>query len=323
MKAIRALPGPDGGTVAIQELPTPAPGPGQVLIKVQAAGLNRGEIKQARELRSGSAVTMGVECAGEVAAVGEGVSAWRPGDRVMGHGRGCQADYAVLDERALMAVPDRLSWTDAAAFPNVYITAHDAVVTNAHLRAGESVLINGAAGGVSMAAIQIAKLIGATPIIGTSRSAAKLEKLSRYGLDVGIDVSQGSQVDLVTRATEGRGVDVIIDTVGASVFEENIQSLAVKGRLIHIARFGSPIASLDLTQLWLKRLQLIGVTFRTRTEAERLACIQSCAQDLLPALSRGDIELLVDRTFPMSDIAAAHAYMLDDRHVGKIVLTAG
>lgn len=322
MKAVRVVPGPEGGKVEVQDIPVPAAGPGQVLVKVRAAGLNRGEINQAKELRTGNTITAGVEFAGEVEAVGEGVAGWRKGDRVMGHGRACQAEYVVSDPLALMAVPDGLSWIDAAAFPNVFITAHDALVVNGQLKAGESVLVNGASGGVAMAAIQIASLMGARPVIASSRSAAKLDKISQFGVDVGIDSSNDDQVEAVMAATDNRGVDIIIDTVGGPVFEANMKSLAVKGRLVNIARLGSATAQIDLTLLWLKRLQLIGVTFRTRTEQERLECIQACARDMLPFLCAGRVRLPIDRTFAMTDIGAAHAYMKQDQHVGKIVLLA-
>ncbi|MFM0166006.1 NADPH2:quinone reductase [Burkholderia sp. GAS332] len=321
MKAVRVVPTPQGGKVELQDIPVPQVGAGQVLVRVRAAGLNRGEINQARELRSGNTITAGVELAGEVAKVGEGVTGWREGDRVMGHGKGCQAEYVVMDPLALMSVPENLSWVDAAAFPNVFITAHDAVVTNGELRKGESILVNGASGGVAMAAIQIASLLGAKPVIATSRSAAKLDKLSQFGVDVGIDSSRESQLEVVMAATDKRGVDVIIDTVGGPVFEANMDSLAVKGRLVNIARLGSATAQIDLAKLWLKRLKLIGVTFRTRTEQERLECIQACARDLLPFLEAGRIRLPIDRTFTIDEIAEAHAYMQLDQHVGKIVLT--
>jgi len=320
VKAVRVVPGPEGGKVEVQDIPVPVVAAGQVLVRVRAAGLNRGEINQAKELRSGNTITTGVEFAGEIAEVGEGVSGWRKGDRVMGHGRGCQAEYVVADPLALIPVPDGLSWIDAAAFPNVFITAHDALVTNGRLVAGESVLVNGASGGVAMAAIQIASLMGARPVIASSRSAAKLDKISQFGVDVGIDASKDDQVEAVLQATDNKGVDIIIDTVGGPVFEANMKSLAIKGRLVNIARLGSATAQIDLAQLWLKRLQLIGVTFRTRTEQERLECIQACARDMLPFLRAGRVRLPIDRTFAMTDIDAAHAYMKQDQHVGKIVL---
>lgn len=321
MKAVRVIPGEQGGRIEVQDIPAPVADKGQVLVRVHASGVNRGEINQAKELRTGPVITTGVEFAGEIAGLGEGVSGWRVGDRVMGHGRACQAEYAVVAPLALMPIPEGMSWADAAAFPNVFITAHDALVTNGGFKAGETVLVNGASGGVAMAAIQIASLMGAKTVIASSRSAAKLEKLARYGADVGIDASKEDQLEAVMRATDNRGVDVIIDTVGGLVFEANMKSLAVKGRLVNIARLGSTTAEIDLSLLWLKRLHLIGVTFRTRSEQERLECIQACAKDMLPLVQAGRVQLPIDRIFAVTDVLAAHAYMEQDQHVGKIVLT--
>ena len=181
MRAALIIPGDKGGHVDVRNVPDLTPSAGQVLVRVRASGLNRGEIGQVKGLQAGSPSPIGVEFAGEVAAVGADVSTWHEGDRVMGHGRGGQAEYALADPRALMRVPPNLSWTEAASFPNVFITGHDAVVTNGQLRAGESILINAASSGIGLAAIQIASLLGAKPIIATSRSASKIEKFSPYG----------------------------------------------------------------------------------------------------------------------------------------------
>jgi NADPH2:quinone reductase len=322
MKAVRMIPGPQGASLAVQDLPQPTLPPGQVLVRVRAAGLNRGEIWYAEMHRSGDTVTTGVEFAGEVSAVGAGVTQWREGDRVMGHGRFCHAQYTVADPLALMRIPSGTSFVQAAAFPNVFITAHDALVTNGELRVGESVLINGASGGVATAAIQIASLLGAGAIIATSRSAAKLERLREFGANVLVDITRESQVDAVMAATDKRGVDIIIDTIGGTMFEQNVKSLAVKGRLIHISRLGgSNVSQIDQTDFWFKRLKLIGVTFRTRTEQERLECVQACARQLLPLLEAGRIKLPVDRTFAIDDVVEAYACMKQDQHVGKFVLT--
>jgi len=315
------IPGVEGGHIEIRDLPVPLPEAGQVLVRVRASGLNRGEIGQVKALRSGAPASIGVEFAGEVASVGSGVTTWREGDRVMGHGRGGQAQYTIADTRALMRVPAKLSWIEAASFPNVFVTAHDAVVTNGELQGGEAVLVNAASSGIGLAAIQIASLRGANPVIATTRSARKAQKLKEYGVDVAIDTARQSQVDEVMRATDGRGVDVIIDCVGGTVFEANLASLAVKGRLINIGRLGSSTAQFDITQLWLKRLKLIGVTFRTRSEEERLACVEACARDLLGPLADGKLRWPIDRTFPLAELAEAHAYMERDGHFGKIVIT--
>jgi NADPH:quinone reductase-like Zn-dependent oxidoreductase len=321
MRTALIIPGDTGGHVEVRSVPDLSPSAGQVLVRVRASGLNRGEIGQVKALRTGTPAPIGVEFAGEVAAVGAGVSAWREGDRVMGHGRGGQAQYALADPRALMRVPPSLSWTEAASFPNVFITAHDAVVTNGQLRAGEGILVNAASSGIGLAAIQIASLLGAKPIIATTRSAAKIKKLLLYGADVAIDTSLQSQADAVMDATGNKGVDVIIDCVGGTVFEANLASLAVKGRLINIGRLGSSKAPFDMTQLWLKRLKLIGVTFRTRSEEERLACVEACARDLLEPLAAGKLRWPIERTWPLEQLADAHAYMERDQHFGKLVIT--
>lgn len=321
MRAVRVIPHPDGGRIEIQDIPTPQPKAGQVLVRVRASGLNRGEITQARDRVSGDPITVGVEFAGEVAAVGAGVQGFKEGDRVIGHGKECQAQYTLADPLALMPMPAGLGWIEAASFLNAFVTAHDAVITNGQLKKGESILINAASGGVGWAALQIAHLWGAKPVIATSRSAAKLDKVREYGVDVGIDTSKESLLDGVMRATDKRGVDLIIDMVGGPVFEDNVKALAVCGRLVNIARLGGQTAQIDLSQLWLKRLKLIGVTFRTRSEAERLACVQACIRDTLPWLRENRIRWAIDKTFPLEEIHAAHAYMMKAEHIGKIVLT--
>ncbi|PLQ00503.1 quinone oxidoreductase family protein [Cupriavidus pauculus] len=323
MKAARVWPGADGGRLAIQDIAMPIPGDHEVLIRVRASGINLGEIKYLREHRTGDPMTAGVEFAGEVVDVGDQVDGWRAGDRVMGHGRGCHAQYVVASPLALMSVPEDVSWVDAAAFPNVFITAHDALVSNGELKAGETVFINGASGGVGMAATMTAKALGARLVIVSSRSAQKLERLAGFGADVGIDASREAQREVIMAATEGRGVDVIIDMIGGTVFEENVSCLAVKGRLVNLARLGGgQFGRTDINLLWLNRLKLMGATFRTRTESERLACIQACARDLLSHFRAARLRLPIDRTFPLDAIADAYAYIASSQHMGKIVLTA-
>ncbi len=320
MKAVRIVPGAAGGSLVIHEVPTPAPRAGEVLVRVMASGLNRGEINLVRNARSGDPKPAGVEFAGVVAQVGAGVVNVCEGDRVMGHGPGGQAEYVVADARAVMPVPQGLSWVEAAAFPNVFITAHDALVTNGRFKAGDTVLVNAASSGIGLAAIQIAAKLGAKQVLATSRSADKAARLREYGVDCPIDLSSQDQLEMVHAATGGRGVDVIVDSVGGTVFETNLRCLAVQGRLVNLGRMGSSTAQIDLTELWLKRLHLIGVTFRTRTEEERLACIEACARDVLPLLAEGRIKLPVERVYAMDELAQAHAYMETNQHFGKLVL---
>lgn len=321
MKAAMIVSGPQGGRLEIQQIPRPTPGPGQALVQVMASGLNRGELNRVREAKSGAAILAGIEFAGIISQVGPGVHGVREGDRVAGHGWGGQSEYVLAEARALMTMPATLSWAEAAAFPNVFITAHDALVTNGEFRAGQSVLVNAATGGVGLAAIQLAAQLGASRVIGSSRSAAKLARLREYGATHVIDASQPDTAQAVLDATDGRGVDVIIDFLGGSVFDANLKSLAVRGRLVIIARMsGVETAQIDLKHLWVNRLKVIGTTFRTRTEEERLTLIEACARDVLPLLRDGRLKQPIDRIFALDDIAQAHAYMASDQHFGKIIL---
>lgn len=320
MKAMRIVPGPQGGRLELRDEPVPEPGPDEVRVRVRAAGVNRGEVNQVRRATVGPAQPSGVEFAGEVSAVGAAVRGWREGDRVMGHGAGGHAEQVIAHPLALMRVPASVGWIDAAAFPNVAITAHDALVTNAGLAPGDAVLVDAASSGVGLAAIAIARAMGAATVIGTTRSADKLARLAGSGAHQVIDVSAEDQVARIEALTGGRGVDIVVDSVGASAFDANLRSLAIKGRLVNIGRLGGSATTLDLERVWLRRLRIIGVTFRTRTEAERLACVQACARDVLPLFEAGAVRLPVERTLPLEALGEAHAILEAGRHVGKVVL---
>lgn len=326
MRAVVFVPRRGGATVEIQESPMPSPAAGEALVKVHAAGLNRGEIVIRRNLTTGAPQQTGIEFAGEVVALGtrpansdSGAARVKVGDRVMGHWRGGQAEYVAVDERLLVPIPPRLSWIQAAAWLNVFVTAHDAIVTNAGLKPGESILINAASSGIGVAALQIARLLGAKPLIGSSRSRAKLDQLAHYGLQVGIEA--GSDVPAaVAEATAGKGVDVLIDSVGANVLMQNLNCMALCGRIVSVGRLAATTGEIDLDLLALKRVRLIGVTFRTRTKEERVACVQRCARDLWEALADGRLQPVVHRSFGIGDIKAAHDYMERDEHIGKLVI---
>ncbi|WP_235214262.1 quinone oxidoreductase family protein [Rhodococcus opacus] len=320
MLAARIVPSPSGGSLSVEPVPDPIPGPGEVLVRVFASGVNRGELKMVAKAQSGAPRGIGVEFVGVVDAVGEGVDQWVAGDKVLGHGTGGQAELVVAADRALMRMPEGLPWIDAATFPNVFITAHDALVTNGRLAQGETVLVNAAASGIALAATRIAKSLAGATVIATTRSPAKAQRLLELGADHVIVVGRDDQAEVVRQVTDGRGVDIVIDSVGGTDLEVNLSCLAVKGRLVNIGRLGSSSAHLDLETLWFKRLHLIGVTFQTRTEEERFACIEACGRDLLPKLAQGELSMPVDRTFPLEAVADAHEYMATDAHVGKIVI---
>jgi NADPH2:quinone reductase len=319
MRTVMFVPGAGGAVAEVRESPKPEAGPGEVLVRVRAAGLNRGEITIRRGLTSGAPQPTGIEFAGEIAACGAGAARFREGDRVMGHWRGGQADYVAVDERLLVPVPPRLSWIEAGAWLNVFVTAHDAIVTNAQFKAGESILVNAASSGIGVAALQIARLLGASPVIGSSRSAAKLEKLKQYGMQVGIQAGAGDPA-AVAQATGKKGVDVLIDSVGGPVLQRNLECMAVRGRMVNIGRLGGNAGEIDLDLLALRRVKLIGVTFRTRSKEERIDCVQRCAADLWDALADGRLQPVVHRSFRMEEVKDAHACMERDEHIGKLVL---
>ena len=325
MHAWFAVPGPEGAVFELRETPVAAPGPGQVAVAVRATGTNRGELIRGAALRPGSApvnpARAGTEFAGEIAAVGEGVNAWQPGDRVMGRAVGSYAKSVVAHQRALMRIPAGMSWAEAAAIPNVFVTAHDALVTNAAVRPGESVMVTAAPSGVGTAAIQIARHIGANPVIATTRTPGKADALRALGAHEVVDPRDaGKWIDAVMRATGGRGVDVIIDHVGGPMLADNIRVLALKSRLVSVGRNAGRVGDCDLDEIARKRAAIIGVTFRTRTPEESLACSERFTAHLMDAIAKGALKPVLDRAFPFEQLTAAHKYMLSDAQIGKIVL---
>jgi NADPH2:quinone reductase len=327
MKALFVVPGSAGGVYEFRDIPVPTPDPGQVLVAIRAAGTNRGELLARPLLRSDNPAAKpmraGIEFAGEIVALGDGVSGWKPGDRVMARGAGGYAEYAVVPQRALMRIPDGMSWAEAAAIPNVFVTAHDAIVSNAAVKPGESVMVTAGSSGVGTVAIQIARYIGANPVLATTRVAAKGGALRTLGAHEVIDTSKADWTAAVMTATDQRGVDAIIDQVGGPMLADNIRVLAIKGRLVSVGRNAGRVGECDLDEVARKRASIIGVTFRTRSAEEALVCSERFAADLLGAFATGALKPMLDRTFPLERIADAHAYMLSDAQIGKIVVTVG
>jgi NADPH:quinone reductase len=325
MKAIFLVPTPDGGVFESRETAKPAPQGGQVLVKVHAAGTNRGELLSRSAFRSTNPglkpAPGGIEFAGEIAEVGSDATGWHVGERVMGRAPGSYAEFLAVGSAQLMRIPGALTWVEAAAIPNVFITAHDAIATNADLQPGDVAVITAASSGIGTAAIQLARFLGAKTVIATTRNAAKGAALTALGADLVIDTSRAGFVDQVQAATEKHGADVIIDSVGGPMLADNLAALAIRGRLVSVGRNAGDLGQCDLDQVALKRASIIGVTFRTRTPQESFLCFERFAAACLGAFARGELKPVVDKVFAFDRIADAHNYMLGDGQVGKVVLS--
>ena len=344
----------------LHEVPVPQAGAGEVLVRVRAVGLNRADVLQRKGHYPAPpgvpADIPGLEFAGEVAALGApavtaGSHRWSAGDRVMGLvGGGACAEYVVAHGDTMLEVPgdwpgaSRPGGADpgpglsavaagpadaagrpvsslvaAAAIPEVFLTAYDALVRQLHLVAGESVLIQAVGSGVGTAAVQISRAWGARTF-GTSRSAAKLGRAAPLGLDVAIDSSREDFAEVVKRETGGRGVDVILDLVGGPALEGNLRARAVRGRMVVGGLTAGRTAPLDLGVVLNKRLTIVGTALRSRALEEKAALTRDFEREVMPLLASGRVAPVLDRVFPMAEVAEAHRVMEANEHFGKIVL---
>ncbi len=324
MKAV-VLTGAGGPEVlAIRDMPRPDPAPDQVLVRVRGSALNRADLLQ----RQGKypappgvpAEIPGLEFAGEVEACGVAAKLWSPGDRVFGiTGGGGHAEYLITHERSVARIPANLDWAQAAAVPEVFITAHDALWVQAGLRPGESVLIHAVGSGVGLAAIQMVRAMHAVPF-GTSRTQEKIDRAKPFGLEEGSAAPIGELKEFADRATNSRGFDVVLDLVGGVYAGASANLLALKGRLLLVGTVAGRNSEFDLGALMGKRARVIGTMLRARPLEEKILATQAFAREVIPLLANGTLKPVIDCEFAMAEIAKAHAYLESNESFGKVVL---
>lgn len=315
-----------GGPEVLQytEVADPVPQRGEVRVRVHATAVNRADLVQ-REGRYPAPAGVpadipGLEYAGEVDAVGDDVAGLRVGDRVFGLvGGGAYAEYVVVHHRATSKIPSHLSYEDAAAYPEAFITAYDAMVSQCRLSAGETVLISAAASGVGTAAIQIAHAIGAHPI-GTTRTSSKANRLKEFGLRDVVVTEDVMFAEDVLKLTDGNGVDVVLELVGGEYIAQNLKCVALKGRIVLVGLVGGVNCQFNLGLLLSKRIEFRGTSLRARPLEEKIAVAQTFSRCLVPLIDRGKLKAVIDKTFPLSEAVGAHEFVGKNESFGKVVL---
>lgn len=309
------------GVLEPRETPIPEPGPGQALLRVRATSLNRGDLLGAIAFhRASEARPAGVDAVGEIHALGEGVTGLKIGDRVMTRGRGCFAEYVLVDPQLTLPVPPQFTWEQAAATPIAYVTAWEAVTRYGHLKANESLLVAGASSGVGVAAIQWGKVLGAR-VIGISGSMAKLERLRAIGLDAAICARGVDFSAQVIEANGGKGVDLAVNLIGGTAFPACLKSLAKFGRLAVVGYVDGVLKSdIDLEATHGKRLEIFGISNAPMTPAMRAEVTRGFNRDVMPAIFDGRIQPVVDRVFAFDQLPEAKAYVESGAQIGKVVV---
>lgn len=325
MKAICIEDAAIGPELRLRDVAEPAPAPTDLLVRVRAASVNFADLYRAANHYGhggvpGAAVA-GLEMAGEVVATGAEVPPGWMGARVMAMASRAYAELCTVDHRLAMRVPAPFSWDEAAAASAAFMTAHDALVTNARLQPGEVVLIEAVTSGIGLAALAVARHHGARLVLGTSGSPEKLARVRSMGLDAGINYKEEDVPGAVHAATAGAGADVIIGNAGGQTLPDLVKAAAIKGRIINVGRLGQLVGEIDLNEHSRKRLSLIGVTFRTRSLEEHAEVVRKTEADLGPLMQAGQLRPLVDRTFPLAEAAEAQEFVRAGRHFGKVVLT--
>jgi NADPH:quinone reductase len=320
--AIRAPGGPE--VLVPQERPMPAPGPGEILVKVAAAGVNRPDVMQRLGLYpppAGATDIPGLEIAGEVVALGPDVKRWKVGDRVcalvVGGG---YAQYCLAHETHALPIPAGLSMVEAAAVPETFFTVWHNAFERGGLKSGETLLVHGGSSGIGTTAIQLAKAFGAS-VITTAGTPEKCAACKTLGADVAVNYKSEDFVAATKTATNGKGANVVLDMVGGDYIERNYEAAGVEGRIVQIAFQGSPKATVNFSRVMLKRLTHTGSTLRARSVPDKAAIARAVEDKVWPLIAAGKVKPVIDSTFALADAAKAHARMEASTHIGKIVLT--
>ena len=325
MTSVYMVPGDTGALYEYRKVKIPKPKLSQVLIKVKAAGVNRGELTIVSEFVSSdarfSAIGAGLEFAGDIIALGPDATGWHVGDRVMGRFFGSYSEYMVAPSPVLIHLPDNMSYEEGAAIPNTFMTSYDALTHLAHFQAGEDVVITAGSSGIGIAAIQIARnMLGANKVIATTRGSDKVDKLLEIGATDVINTKDPDYSNKVLELTGGKGADVIIDVVGGVMFNDNVNALALEGRFVSVGRNAGVTGTIDLDLVAQKRARIIGATYRTRSPQESYNSYEVFKHECMPAFEDGRLRPVIDKIFPLKGVFDAHRYMLNGGQVGKILL---
>ena len=314
----------DADVLELREIADPEPGPDQVLVEVVASAMNRADLLQ----RAGQYPAPGpkplfeipgLEFSGRVGSVGSQVERWSIGDEVMGIvSGGGMAEKVVTHERMLQSVPEDIELADAAAIPEVFMTAHDALVTQGGLTSGGRALVHAGGSGVGTASIQIVKAIGAQVAVTCSRN--KVDPCRELGADLVVDYNEQDFVEEIALWTQDQGVDVVLDVIGGDYLAKNLQCLKIQGRIIQVGAMGGPVASFALGALLPKRASLIGTVLRSRPIEQKIEANQRFVAELLPRFEDGSLKPVIDSRYQLADIAAAHTYMETNANIGKILI---
>ena len=321
MKAIRINETGGPEVMHLEEIETPVPGEGEVLIKVAAVGINYADLAQrqgAYLTRTRTPMTLGVEVAGTVAELGPGVRTPAEGSRVVAYVNGGYAEYAVAQATTVIPTPPGLDFTQAAAFPVQGLTAYQLLRESAHIQPGESALIHAAAGGVGTLAVQLAKLMGAGIVVGTASNSSKLDLIRRLGADAAINYTEDNWVEEVKNATRGQGTDIILEMVGGEIAEQSLKCLAPFGRIVIYGAASGKIAQFSGIQLMYKNQAIIG--YWLTSQLQRADRIAMAAMELMQFLASGKLQIIVGQTFPLAEAAQAHQAIAERRTMGKVVL---